>query len=256
MLYSITVICLHMVLYSMPQVLSAQLTINDKCQISVQKVYPSFSINQEEIAGLQFISDLNPHFKKEWIKEYYEVTFSTLVKGQTQQVQSSSNAITSEQKLLIANADLGSPIRISIDYLPDNSLSQNEVKNFSFEAIVEPSTQATFSNSNLDLNQYLKQHLDLQKIQECFREHAVAAVKFTVSASGTIINTELAESSSDIQLDEKLVAAIRDMPDWTPAKYNDGTTASQDLVLTVGDHNSCTMNQFNIRKDGKPYLAE
>ncbi len=234
----------------------AQLEIAENLEINIQKIYPSFSVDQDEISGLKVISDLNPHFKTEWIKEYYTVQFSAEVKGQMRYAKSKNNIITEEQRSLLNNVDHESKVNISIDYLPDNNLSHNEAKNFSFDAIVEPHRHAKFGTKEADMKKYLNKTIDISKLKQVYKPHAVAVVKFTVNSTGLVTDIQLVESTSSKEVDDMLTQAICNMPDWTPAKYRDGTLTSQDLVLTVGDHNSCTMNLFNIRKDGKPYLAE
>ena len=53
----------------------------------------------------------------------------------------------------------------------------------------------------------------------------------------------------DQQWEVVLSKSICEMPAWIPAEYKDGSKVSQDFVLTIGDHRSCTLNLLNVRRD-------
>jgi len=64
-----------------------------------------------------------------------------------------------------------------------------------------------------------------------------------------VINAHIVESSKDEKIDEIFLQTIQNMPLWKPAEFANGTTVSQDFVLTVGNMESCVVNLLNIRQN-------
>ena len=75
----------------------------------------------------------------------------------------------------------------------------------------------------------------------------MAAVKFTVDKNGMITNPSLFSPSENIEVDSLLLKTIINLNPWEPAKFSNGTTTDQEMVLTVGNMENCMVHLLNIR---------
>ena len=149
----------------------------------------------------------------------------------------------------MAMADVGSDISINMKYIPNNTLKHNTAKENRFSFIVNPQNVASYSGGEEELKQYLKNHA-IDKIPTgSFKGWDLAAVKFTITEKGQILNAHIVETSKDEKIDALLLETIKNMPNWTPAMYSNGTKVKQEFVLTVGNMENCVVNLLNIRRD-------
>jgi TonB family protein len=146
-------------------------------------------------------------------------------------------------------ADVGTDISVKVQYIPDNTLKHNDVKEMTFSFVVDPESEATFYGGEQQLKKYLKEH-GLEKISPAnIKRYHLAAVKFTINEEGQVINAHVFESSKDEKVDKLLLDTISKMPRWKPAEYANGTKVKQEFVLLVGDMESCVINLVNIRRN-------
>ncbi|MFT4537447.1 MAG: outer membrane biosynthesis protein TonB, partial [Saprospiraceae bacterium] len=80
-------------------------------------------------------------------------------------------------------------------------------------------------------------------------KYQLAAVTFIIDEKGQVQDPNMFLSTEDENIDKLLLETIRNMKNWQPAVYEDGTIIKQELVLTVGDMNSCAINMLNIELD-------
>ena len=149
----------------------------------------------------------------------------------------------------MAMADVGSDISINMKYIPDNTLKQNTAKESHFSFMVNPETKATYTGGQQELKHYLKDHAIDKIPAETFKEWDLAAVKFTITEKGQVANAHIFETSKDEKIDALLLETIKNMPNWTPAVYSNGTKVEQEFVLTLGNMENCIVNLLNIRRD-------
>lgn len=215
----------------------------------VNKVYPYISISKEQLAKAQTISDLNHRFKSSWIKEYIAVEISASHDGKIMTISNKKHELSQAQKDLMNKADSGTEISINIQYIPDNTLSHNDVKEIDFSFIPDPENAPQYLGGQTKLEQYLKENI-LDKIpHSIFKQHQLTAIKFTINKEGEIENPHIVESSKDEKTDEILLTTVQKMPCWKPAEHANGKKEEQEFVLTVGDMNSCVVNLLSIRKN-------
>lgn len=213
----------------------------------VYRVYPSFSFTKMELEDVTNIEDLNPHYKSTWVKEFHSVDITAQHDGEMVTVSTASDQLNAAQKSLLLEADDLSSFKVEIHYMPDNTLSHNDPKYFSFEGVIDADQDATFQGGKDKLHSYMKNTV-LDKIQQKeFEGQNLAVVTFSVQDNGSIHNVKLAESSEHESIDDLLVDAICNMNDWLPASTTSGTKVSQDFALTFGNLKSCKMNFYNTR---------
>ena len=229
-------------------ILVSQEVANQSFESHIDKVYPALSIDRSELNTAVNIEDLNRYFKADWVREYQEVVISAVKNGQSASISSPSNTITKAQKELMRSADNGSDIRVDINYIPENTLKNNEAKDDHFSFSINVDKPASFPGGSEQLEKYLNEHVLSRITKDDIPIHNLAAVKFTVDKKGNIHNVEVAASSNNEEIDAHLITVVKEMPNWIPAEYADGTKISQDNMLTVGDMRNCTINTLNIKR--------
>jgi hypothetical protein len=174
------------------------------------------------------------------------VEISTSYKGRIRKAVSKNDTLIQEQKAIMKLADPGTDILVTVQYLPENTLKQKDVKEMDFKLFVDPDSEANYSGGQQQLKQYLKDSAINKIPDDIFRKYQLAAVKFTVNEEGQIIDPHVFWPSDDDKIDELLLETIRQMPGWEPAEYANGKRVKQEFVFAVGDMESCVVNLLNI----------
>ncbi len=214
----------------------------------VNQVYDPVSISVQQLEKADSLTDLYRLFKEKWVKEYKSVEVQCYKDGQIQTSVSTSGVLSKEQKRQIKQADYGTEIAVNINYLPNNNLRNNEVKDFPFTFKVDPLQEAEFPGGSDQMNQFIEKNLLKYISKSDFRAHSLSAVTFTINEKGEAIEGMIEQSSANKEIDNLLLDIICKMPNWTPASYADGTTTSQRFALTIGDHRSCLINVLKLRR--------
>ena len=228
---------------------SAQDNLPFELKYEVNRVYPAISISKEELKTANTLVDLNRHYKPSWVKEYESVEIVVSVDGKKRTATSKDHILTQEQKVLMDKVDVGTAITVNIQYLPANNLKNNEVRGMDFKFTVDPEIEAKFVDGSERLQQYLKEQV-IDKISAShFKRHQLTAVKFTIDEKGEVINAHVFEAPKNEAIDQILLDAICNMPNWEPATYSNGVKVKQEFAFSVGDMESCVVNLLNIRKN-------
>lgn len=233
-----------------PKFVAAQDINKSDLRFEVNRVYPYISITMEELKVARTLGDLNRHYKPSWVREYLSVEITTIQKGSIQSALSKSETLSQQQKALMKTADPGTEVSVNIQYIPENTLKQNDPKEIYFEFIVDPDAEATYYGGQDALNQYLKEKAINDIPNGSFVDYDLTAVKFTVNEDGEILNPHIFQTSKNKEIDSLLLETIRNMPCWKPATYANGKKVKQEFVLTVGSMENCVINLLNIRREG------
>lgn len=213
----------------------------------VVKVFPHISITKEKLATATQIEDIDPKYKSEWVREYYEVVVSAIQNGKTKSLSGNDEQFTQAQKTLMQSADVGTDIQVSINYLPENNLKNNPPKQMDFTFSITPEQPAAFPGKEEGVKAYLRESAINQVDKSLFEQYKMTAVTFTIDEEGKAREVQIFWSSNDEKTDELLVNAICNMPDWQPAQYANGLKVKQEMALMVGDMESCVVNTLNTR---------
>lgn len=227
---------------------TAQDDLSFEVSYEITQVYEPLSLNMTEVENAESLADLHRFYKPEWVKEFHNVEISGVVDGNLKSATSKSDKLTDEQKKLINKADFGTYLNVRIDYLPENTLKNNEPKVFDFSFRVNPEQEASFKEGELALKEYLNENV-IEKIPTTyFEEHNITAVNFTVDTRGKVVDAYIVDAPRTEAIEEMLLESVCNMPDWIAAEYADGTKVDQDFVLMAGDKRSCAVNLLNIRR--------
>jgi len=217
--------------------------------VEVNRVYPAFSVSTETLKEAHTLLDINPHYNPSWVRKYISVEISTVNNGRMQKTLGTNDTLSQDQKDNINTADPGTDISINVKYIPENTLKNNEAKEFDFTLKVDPDSEAKFTGGKKQLIQYLREYA-IDKIPEgSFTGFDLYAVKFTIDEEGQVIDAHIFWPSNNEKVDDLLLEAICNMPSWMPAKYANGLKVKQEFALTVGNMESCVINLLNIRKN-------
>lgn len=226
----------------------AQTSSDFEISYDIHKIFPPFSITQEKLKNAETLVDLNRFYRPSWVKEYISVDITAIQNGIEKTIRGKHHTLTQAQKELMNTADVATTIAVSVMYMPDNTLTHNDPKDFSFNFMVEPHQTAAFPGGQQQLAQYLKEQATDKISDDRFRQYHLSAVKFTVDEEGQIRDAHIVESSDNEQVDAILLETICNMPRWKPATYNNGLKVKQEFAFTAGDFNSCVVNVLNIRQ--------
>ena len=213
----------------------------------VNRSSPTVVISPEDYKDIEQYTDLDIHFKSEWIEHFISAEITIIKDGKPEILKTQNHNITDDIRMAMLYADSGQKIRVSYEYLPKNSLQENIVRTDGFSFTISPDNDASFPGGEESMIEYLSRTAMNQVTIEDIDIYNLAAIKFTVSDSGDIINPQVVQPSNHPEIDTLLLNAICDMPSWDPASYDDGTRIAQDYVFTVGDHSSCVINVLDIR---------
>ena len=155
--------------------------------------------------------------------------------------------LTPQQKEMMHTADPGSEISISVLYIPENTLKQNDPKEIKFSFTIDPESEADFPGGRQQLTQYLRKNA-IDKIPAgTFTNYDLVAVTFSVDEAGQIIDPHVFSSTEDEQIDALLLEAVRNMPNWQAATYANGLKVRQKFALRVGSRENCMINLLGIQ---------
>lgn len=243
-----TLLSLAFLMLVHPHTARSQDRATDPLAFSVDRVFSTPFIARETLHDAQTLIDLNPHYKPSWVRNYISVETHASCRGAREKVVSKNDVLSSAQKDLISRSDPGTPVSVRILYMPENTLTRNDPQEMSFSFTIDPEHEAQYPGGKKSLDQYLQksviQHIPVHR----FNRDVLAAVTFTIDETGEITDAHIFESSRDDLTDGILLDAIRDMPQWSPAKYANGTRVKQDFVFTIGNMESCVINLLNIRR--------
>ncbi|MGB1243675.1 MAG: hypothetical protein ACPG49_14195, partial [Chitinophagales bacterium] len=205
----------------------------------VHGVYPPLSITKEKLNEAHTLMHLNRYYKSSWVRKFISVEILASYKGKTRKAVSKDDALTQEQKDIMDRVDVGTEIEVIVRYIPNNTLTHNDVKVFDFKFMVHPENEAKYVGGQQELTEYLKESVIDTIPDGIFEGYDLAVVKFTINEIGEITDVHIFETSKDEETDKLLLEAICNMPNWKPAEYIDGTKVKQEFVLMVGNMENC-----------------
>lgn len=231
----------------------AQVDALEKIEYEIKRVYPRLTISKQKLDNAHILSDLNERYKTSWVRKYIGVDIHTIHQGKIKNTHSPNDVLTKEQKDHMQSADTGSKIVVMVEYIPENTLTSNEVKVMEFDFVVDADRAASYTGGSQLLNQYLKQNA-IDKIPSgTFKNYDMTAIQFSIDHEGQIVDAQVFDPSYfpniDNKVDQLLLETICNMPIWQPAAYANGIRVKQDFVLTVGNMENCVINLLNVNQD-------
>jgi len=240
---------ISLIVMLLPQLGTSQDNVENDFRYEINRNHPYLSITKDQLQNAVTLIDLNYRYKESWVKSYQSVEILTSHNGKIISTLSKNDTLTQEQKDNMQLADSGKDIAVNIHYLPENNLKDNIIREENFKFHVSPESEAIYPEGNEVLQSYLKENVIDKIPDQTFTGYKLAAVKFTVTEEGQIINPKVFWTSENENLDALMLQTISNMPCWQPAEYANGTKVAQEFVFTVGNHKSCVTNLLNVQSD-------
>lgn len=218
---------------------------NDNLDYQVNRLYPYILITKEKLKEAKTLVDIDKLYQSSWVEKYISVEITASLNGAIKKAVNKSEVLSEEQKTLMNMADAGSDISVKVLYLPKNTLADNEVKTIAFTFAVNPDSDAKYIGGAAAMRAYLKAKAIDEIPSGSFTGYDLAVAKFTVNEAGQIVEAHMFEPAKDKKIDELILTAIRNMPNWLPATYANGLKVKQEFVLTVGNMDNCTIHLLN-----------
>lgn len=242
-------IILLFITLSFPHFGFSQEPSSHELRFEVNKAYPSISISKEQLNKALTLIDLNTYYDSAWVKEYISVEVLASFEGKIKKIKGKNDTLSLEQQEFMKMADAGTDISVKVHYIPENNLKHNEAREMNFTFSIDPDKDASFPGGPQQLNQYLRENAIDNIPAGSFQGYDLATVKFSIDETGKVINPYVFWPSKKEEIEEMLLEAIGNMPDWLPASYGNGKNVKQEFVLTVGNMENCVINLLNIRHD-------
>lgn len=188
------------------------------------------SIKKEVLNTAKSILDINPEFPASWVEVYHQIDLKITQAGVSEIVTTVGDNLMAPQIEMLAHADIASEVELNIKYTPKNS---DEIRNIKFAYTVVPDTEAKYPEGQ-DMDSYLRSAIVDKLSLEVVNKIEMVKVRFTVDKDGQLINPVLDQSTKNREADSVLIDAIKNMPQWSPARKTDGSFVTQDFELVFG----------------------
>lgn len=241
-------IIIHILLvFSFVQLGSAQAPMADNFTFEIRRNYLPLSITKDQLLSARTLVDLNRHFKPSWIRTYLVVDVLTVHDGKVEKTSGNGLTLSPLQKDRMKTADVGADISVVVQYIPENTLMNNEPKELDFTFSIRPEQDARYAEGPEQLKKYLEETAINKIPKHVFEGYKLAVVKFVVDEQGRITDPAIFWPSEDASVDKLLLATICDMPNWIPGSYANGQKVRQEFVFTVGNMESCVVPLLNLQ---------
>jgi hypothetical protein len=191
-------------------------------------------VKKRKLQDAKLISDINTGYPVNWIEEYISTEIKVVNNNKVSKATGKNNILSPEQKNLIRTADLGTNVEVNIDYKYKNDATGiPETSSVHFSSTVVPEREAAFSGGQQKLRKYIELNA-LNNIRgNSNGEIQKTVIRFTIDEKGKTINTHVYRSSQIDEIDQELLNTINKMPEWIPAKNEEGKNVPQDFELVI-----------------------
>ena len=204
-------------------------------QYDVLGTYSS-PVKKEALVEAKTMSDIYSGYPTSWITDYVSAEISATCNGKVIKAMSTNDVLSTEQKNILAIADLGTDIIIDVKYKHKNSVTNNiDLKKLHTSVSLVPEIEAEYIGGHNQMLQYLKDKVINSIPETTLKQLQLASVKFIVNEEGEIEHAQLSKTSEDQKIDNLLLEAINKMPKWKPAQGSNGLKIKQEFVFSVGN---------------------
>ena len=224
----------------------AQTNTFSSVEAAIHAPYTTMAVAEPVLRTAEDVADLQLRFPSDWVRTYRSVELTTQEAGGRIVTTSGTAALSPEQRAALRTHDVATPVQVAVTYIPENDLRDNPPRTYTFSSAVAPANTPVFPGGEAALQAYLQTEILEHLPAATFERYQLAAVQFTIDEEGCIQNVELVESTENPEVDQRLLATVRNMPAWKPATYTSGKATAVERVLAVGDLRSCTRNLVGL----------
>ncbi len=191
-------------------------------------------ILKEDLKTVKTLNDINAGFPSSWIASYESTVVAATSNGQLIEIEGKNANLSPKQISLLQKADIGTPIIVDVKYQPTHLTATGEIRTIHFEYDVIPNTEAQFPSGDAAMKAYIKEKVMAEISDATLKTINRAAILFSVSEQGKVQNIKISESSENEKVDQLMLQAIQQMPDWTPAYDAKGNAIRQEFEFSIG----------------------
>ena len=191
-------------------------------------------VNKTALAGAKTLADFCPGYPTHWVSDYISAQITIISRGKEAAYQARNDTLTPEQKQALAQADLGSQIKIEVKHRYQNPVTRamSEQK-MMFENTVVPEKEAAFPGGKEALANWLKTNKIEAILSHTLPETDPLQVAFFVTETGEIAGLNVVGVANQ-KLGYQLMDLLRTMPRWQPAENSKREKVKQAFLLVVG----------------------
>ncbi len=195
------------------------------------------SIKKEKLNEVKSMSEIIPYYPSLWIMHYVSGEITATSGGKVIKAIGSGETLNAEQKNILNVADIGSEIKININYQYKNAVTDNiENSTMHFSTFVVSGIEAEYPGGYEQMTKYLNENV-IDKIYEASNSKRIsippAGVTFIVDEEGQIIDAKITLTSKDPKIDKLLLDATNKMPKWKPAQNENGKKIKQEFNFNI-----------------------
>lgn len=202
-------------------------------------------ITLDTLQHAQTLQDINRRFKPSWVARYISVELAAKCGDQVQKATAPDDTLNPEQLAILRSAKKDCTIDVTVDYIPENELTDNPPRQLAFSLNILPIYEAKFPGGNSALKAYLKENIIEQIPETTLQQIAMVKIRFHIDENGQTADVRVFTPSHDNQMDQFLVEALCDMPPWQPAINEEGVKIPQEFEFSMGtDMLRCDYYQY------------
>jgi hypothetical protein len=204
----------------------------------VMSTYSPLTVTQDDLRDAKNLNDLNEIYPGDWVADYVAVDVESTVNGEIKKASGVSDKLNEKQISILKNADIGSDIKVSVSYYPDNNLSGQTLRSIDFSCYIKPNN-AEFPGGEEALMKYLEAAAINDVNEKALTNANLASIAFVIDENGKATQVKSVEFSGDDSLDSRLVELIDNMPTWKPAYDSEGNNYEQAFEFVIGHNFGC-----------------
>jgi TonB family protein len=223
-----------------------------KVASSINEIMPEFSryfrlpFNENQQFNKRIVTiypqaNYFPDENYNYIFDYISVEIAATGNGKTLTSLGTSDALTSAQKSILNEADMGTDIRIKIKFRFKNESTGKpdytaNIEEGEYTVTVVPEAEAEYPGGFRQFSQYLTDNVftKISESKNTIEKIQQAVLKFTVDEAGQIVDARIFRTSTDTKIDDLLLDAMNKMPKWSPAEDTKGIKVRQEFNIALG----------------------
>jgi hypothetical protein len=199
------------------------------------------SIKKEKLAEAKLTSDIIPGYPASWIAGYVSVKVGATNNGEYAEATGTHETLTKEQQALLAGADPGTDVAVTIKYTSRNSVTDRlETSTMYYHTSAVPEVEAQYPGGTEQMTQYLQETV-INHLREVDPQGKIPQLRvvFMVNEAGEISQARLVNKVTDPKVEQLLLNAVHNMPKWKPAETSAGIKVPQEMEFSVGGKAGC-----------------
>ena len=193
------------------------------------------AVHREQLLGASTVKQIIPDCPAHWDQtiDIVYVYISGYKNGNELRASADGETLSDKQKEILKNSDLGTIVEVEIWFRwKDSTTALGDYgkiqKMNEYRLAVVPEIEAEYPGGKEEVSKYLEENI-LPKVQTLGEEKQITLVQgfFTIDENGKLSDLNFPGQAHASDCDRVLKDALKNMPDWTPAKNANGSHIKQ-----------------------------